>query len=105
MAANTASAARGILAKQTMKEPQGQNLTAENLYAVLTILATFIMAPVALLVEGPKAKAAWDTAVAAVGQKTLLTHLISSGFFFYLYNEVRHDLHVLDRSSPGERAC
>lgn len=88
MAANTASAARGILAKQTMKEPQGQNLTAENLYAVLTILATFIMAPVALLVEGPKAKAAWDTAVAAVGQKTLLTHLISSGFFFYLYNEV-----------------
>lgn len=89
MLANTASAGRGIFAKKTMKEPQGQNMDAANLYAVLTVMATLIMAPVTLLVEGNKAKAAWDAALAVCSQEQLLTYIISSGLYFYLYNEVR----------------
>lgn len=50
---------------------QGQNMNAANLYAVLTILATVMMAPVALLVEGGKASAAWAAAVKVSRQPRL----------------------------------
>ena len=86
--ANTASAGRGIFAKKTMKEPQGQNMDAANLYAVLTILATLMMAPATLLVEGGKIKAAWDAALTVCSQKQLISYIVSSGLYFYLYNEV-----------------
>jgi drug/metabolite transporter (DMT)-like permease len=88
MLANTASAGRGIFAKKTMKEPQGQNMDAANLYAVLTIMATLIMAPFTLLVEGGKAKAAWDAALTVCSQRQLINYIVSSGLYFYLYNEV-----------------
>lgn len=88
MLANTASAGRGIFAKKTMKEPQGQNMDPANLYAVLTILATLIMAPVAFLVEGSKLKPAWEAALAVTGQRQLINYIVSSGLYFYLYNEV-----------------
>ncbi|GAB5030031.1 glucose-6-phosphate phosphate-translocator precursor [Nannochloropsis oceanica] len=88
MLANTASAGRGIFAKKTMKEPQGQNMDAANLYAVLTILATLIMAPAAVLVEGSKVRGAWQAALAVTSQKQLINYIISSGLYFYLYNEV-----------------
>ena len=88
MLANTASAGRGIFAKKTMKEPQGQNMDAANLYAVLTILATLIMAPVTVLVEGSKVRGAWQAALAVTSQRQLINYIISSGLYFYLYNEV-----------------
>lgn len=46
-------------------------MNAANLYAVLTILATVMMAPVALLVEGGKASAAWAAAVKVSRQPRL----------------------------------
>ena len=64
-------------------------MDACNLYACLTVLATLVMAPVAYLVEGGKAKAAWDAALTVYSQKQLLNYIISSGLYFYLYNEVR----------------
>lgn len=88
MLANTASAGRGIFAKKTMREPQGQNMDPANLYAVLTILATLIMAPVAFLVEGSKLKPAWEAALAVTSQRQLINYIVSSGLYFYLYNEV-----------------
>lgn len=88
MAANTASALRGIFAKKTMKEPQGQNMDAANLYAVLTIIATFFLTPLALLIEGGQFNAAWTAAVAKVGKPELLKYIFGSAAYFYLYNEV-----------------
>jgi hypothetical protein len=38
-------------------------MDAANLYAVLTILATLMMAPTALLMEGAKFGPAWDAAL------------------------------------------
>lgn len=45
MLSNLASASRGIVSKKTMGARMGQNLTAMNLYAVLTIMATIILSP------------------------------------------------------------
>ena len=43
MISNVASAARGIVGKMNMGKPQGQNMNAANLYAVMTILSTIIL--------------------------------------------------------------
>ena len=53
MLSNLASASRGIFGKERIDHPLGQNMTPKNLYAVLTILGTLILFPLALLVEGP----------------------------------------------------
>lgn len=89
MGSNTASALRGILGKKQMGTPVGENMSAANLYAVLTVLAFCFLSPVALLVEGKKAKPAWDAAIAAgATAKSLSTTIMLSGLFYYLYNEV-----------------
>lgn len=89
MGSNTASALRGILGKKQMGKPVGENMTPANLYAVLTVLAFCFLSPVALLVEGRKAKPAWDAAIAAgATAKGLSSTIMLSGLFYYLYNEV-----------------
>ncbi|CAM9139130.1 unnamed protein product [Hapterophycus canaliculatus] len=89
MGSNTASALRGILGKKQMGKPVGENMTPANLYAVLTVLAFCFLSPVALVVEGRKAKPAWDAALAAgATAKGLTSTIMLSGLFYYLYNEV-----------------
>ncbi|CBN78131.1 conserved unknown protein [Ectocarpus siliculosus] len=89
MGSNTASALRGILGKKQMGKPVGENMSPANLYAVLTVLAFCFLSPVALLVEGRKAKPAWDAAIAAgATAKGLSSTILLSGLFYYLYNEV-----------------
>ena len=89
MGSNTASALRGIYAKKSMGKPQGENMTSANLYAVLTCMGLAMLAPLALVLEGGKVGAAWAAAVAAYGSKALLAkHMLFSGLFYYLYNEV-----------------
>ncbi|CAM9159324.1 unnamed protein product [Scytosiphon promiscuus] len=89
MGSNTASALRGIMGKKQMGKPVGENMTPANLYAVLTVLAFCFLSPVALVVEGRKAKPAWDAAMAAgATAKGLTTTIMLSGLFYYLYNEV-----------------
>lgn len=89
MGSNTASSLRGIMGKKQMGKPVGENMTPANLYAVLTVLAFAFLSPVALLVEGKKLKPAWDAALAAgATSKGLGLTILSSGLFYYLYNEV-----------------
>lgn len=91
MLSNVASASRAILSKTVMSgKPVGENLNAANLYAVLTIIAFAMLAPVSLLVEPPTAvRAAWGAAVAGgTSAAELGRHIGLSGVFYYLYNEV-----------------
>ena len=52
MMSNVSSASRGLVSKKTMRNRVGKNLTASNLYAILTILATMVLFPVTAMLEG-----------------------------------------------------
>jgi len=102
MVSNVASASRGIVGKQSMGKPQGQNMDASNLYAVMTILSAIICLPVALVIEGknivPVIKALFD---AGKGKEFAVQSLMA-GIFYYLYNEVA--FLTLDKVAPVTHA-
>jgi len=90
MMSNVASASRGILSKGLMGQDIGENLSAPNLYAVLTIIAFAILLPLGLCLESP---ALISSSVAAAVEKgvssaDLTKFTVLSGLFYYLYNEV-----------------
>lgn len=69
-----------------MDKPKGENMDAGNLYGVMTILATVMLAPFAWLVEGKQVKGLYDAALAAGHTKqTLAKGALLSGIFFYMY--------------------
>jgi solute carrier family 35 protein E1 len=88
MLSNIASASRGIVSKKTMNNRVGKNLNAMNLYAVLTILATGIIFPVALYKEGP----IWLSTFRRLNEsKQLTSYAVQSllaAISYYTYNEV-----------------
>ena len=91
MASSVASAAKAILSKKVLDgKPVGENLTAANMYGVLTMLAFAMIAPLSLMVESPaQIAAAWDAALKAGHTASSLGKTIAaSGAFYYLYNEV-----------------
>jgi len=91
MLSNVSSAARGVLSKKTMSGKQiGENLDAQNLYAVLTAIATLILIPLALAIEGTGFFSAFNELVAAgtFTKKSLSILLALSGATYYAYNEV-----------------
>jgi len=91
MLSNVSSSLRGVLSKKTMSGKQiGENLDAQNLYAVLTAMSTLILIPMMLAVEGTGFLGA-AKAVVEAGQftnKSLSALLLLSGATYYLYNEV-----------------
>lgn len=93
MTSNFAFTARNLFSKVSMNEPKGENMGPSNLFAVLSIMSTVLLAPFALIKENPvKLKAAWlaatTGATAVVTAPKLLISIIISGLFFYLYQEV-----------------
>mmetsp|Transcript_9874 Transcript_9874/g.17756 ORF Transcript_9874/g.17756 Transcript_9874/m.17756 type:complete len:383 (+) Transcript_9874:96-1244(+) len=91
MLSNVSSSLRGVLSKKTMSGKQiGENLDAQNLYAVLTAMSTIILIPMMLAVEGTAFIPAFKAAVAsgAFTTKSLATLIGLSGCSYYLYNEV-----------------
>lgn len=93
MTSNFAFTARNIFSKLSMNKPKGENMGAANLFGVLSVMSTIILAPVALIVDHPgKIMSAWKTATcgatAVVSAPKLLGMLVISGLFFYLYQEV-----------------
>jgi len=91
MLSNVSSAARGVLSKKTMSGKKiGENLDAQNLYAVLTALSTIILIPAMLAIEGTGFFTAFKGAVAAgdFTNKSLATLLALGGASYYAYNEV-----------------
>lgn len=102
MVSNVASASRGIVGKMTMGKPQGKNMNAANLYAVMTILASFMCLPLFLLIEG-KHLVSTVKAIFDAGQgKTLAIQTLLSAIFYYLYNEVA--FLTLDNVAPVTHA-
>lgn len=91
MLSNVSSAARGVLSKKTMSGKKiGENLDAQNLYAVLTAMSTVILIPMMLAMEGTGFFSAFDKAVKGgeYTAKSLATLLGLSGATYYAYNEV-----------------
>ena len=91
MLSNVSSAARGVLSKKTMSGKKiGENLDAQNLYAVLTAMSTVILIPMMLATEGTGMfKSIGD--VVAKGdftKKGLAALLALGGASYYAYNEV-----------------
>eukprot|EP00590_Aulacoseira_subarctica_P009129 CAMPEP_0172414714 /NCGR_PEP_ID=MMETSP1064-20121228/1349_1 /TAXON_ID=202472 /ORGANISM="Aulacoseira subarctica , Strain CCAP 1002/5" /LENGTH=389 /DNA_ID=CAMNT_0013151511 /DNA_START=43 /DNA_END=1212 /DNA_ORIENTATION=+ len=91
MLSNVSSAARGVFAKKTMSGKKiGENLDAQNLYAVLTAMSTAILIPIMFAVEGTGFIGAFKKLVAAgdFTNKSLATFLALGGACYYAYNEV-----------------
>lgn len=91
MLSNVSSAARGVLSKKTMSGKQiGENLDAQNLYAVLTAMSTLILIPLMLAVEGTSFFTAFKGLVSAgdYTNKSLAVLLGLGGISYYAYNEV-----------------
>jgi len=91
MLSNVSSAARGVLSKKTMSGKKiGENLDAQNLYAVLTAMSTVILIPLMLAMEGTGMFKAFGEVVAAgdFTKKGLAALLALSGASYYAYNEV-----------------
>lgn len=91
MLSNVSSAARGVLSKKTMSGKNiGENLDAQNLYAVLTAMSTCILIPLMLGIEGTGMFKAMSSLVSAgdYTMKTLATLLGLGGATYYAYNEV-----------------
>jgi len=92
MLSNVSSAARGVLSKKTMSpdKPIGENLDAQNLYAVLTSMSTLILIPLMFAFEGTGMFKAFGDVVASgeYTKKALATLLGLGGATYYAYNEV-----------------
>jgi len=91
MLSNVSSALRSVFSKKTMQGNDiGENLDAQNLYAVFTIMSTLILIPMMLAIEGTGMFTAFKAAVDAgtFTNKSLATLLGLSGATYYLYNEV-----------------
>jgi len=91
MLSNVSSAARSVLSKKTMAGKQiGENLDAQNLYAVLTTISTLVLIPLALAIEGTGLFSGFKEVVAAgdFTNKSLSLLLALGGLTYYAYNEV-----------------
>jgi len=91
MLSNLSSSARGVLSKKTMSGKQiGENMDAQNLYAVLTAMSAIILVPLCLAVEGTGFLTGFADAVATgdFTKKSLSILLALSGATYYAYNEV-----------------
>lgn len=91
MLSNVSSSARGVLSKKTMSGKKiGENMDAQNLYAVLTAMATCILIPTALAIEGTGMFTAAKDIIATgeFTKKSLATLLALGGASYYAYNEV-----------------
>jgi solute carrier family 35, member E1 len=84
---NVCFALRAISAKRVMGKKVGDNLDAQNLYGVLTIVALVAIVPLALLAEGRTIVAGTLATVEKVGLQRFLRMLLYSGLSHYTYNE------------------
>lgn len=91
MLSNVSSSARGVLSKKTMSGKKiGENLDAQNLYAVLTAMSTAILIPTFLAIEGTGFFGAFKELVSKgdFTNKSLSILLALGGATYYAYNEV-----------------
>jgi len=91
LGSNTCFASRAIFSKKVMGDfDDSKNLSAANLYGVLTILSFIGLLPFALIVEGPELIAGYNKAIAEVGTTQFYKEQMICGLAYYLYNEVAY---------------
>lgn len=92
MLSNLAFALRAVFSKVAMMNPIGKNMSAPNLFAVVTIIAFLMMSPVALMAEGWQARDTWLAAVeeSNIAPSKLALNVLLSGLFHYTNNEVMY---------------
>jgi len=89
MGSNLGSASRSVYSKKVMgKGNIGENMDSANVYAVLTIMATFMLIPISLAIEGPSGMINGFKVAYAAGGIGFLKQMVLSGFYYYMYNEV-----------------
>lgn len=107
MMSNVFAALRGVIAKQVMAKDMfrpEQNMSAQNIYAVMTFMSTLMLLPIMLAVEAPKWSTEWavmEENFGAVGGTTIFEAFLS-GCFYYFYNEV--SFMCLDNVTPVTHA-
>ena len=88
MVSNVASASRGIVGKLLMGKSSGKNMSAANIYGVMTILSTIMMIPITLAVEGSTMVSSIKALAKAGLLKKFAIESLIAGIFYYAYNEV-----------------
>ncbi|KAF8819262.1 putative Glucose-6-phosphate/phosphate translocator 1 [Cardiosporidium cionae] len=90
MLSNIGSAMRGIEAKVTMSDKSkiGKNITPANIYAIMTIFAALMLSPFLLLDATKWVPVLTDGLTKGITPQKVLRHIISSGLWYYLYNEI-----------------
>jgi len=89
LTSNVLTSLRAIYSKAKMKKPVGENMSAANLFGVLSVYSMVLGIPVALLAEGYKYKAAYVASFPSRHDELKCwLNVFISGLGFYLYNEV-----------------
>jgi solute carrier family 35 protein E1 len=84
---NVCFALRAISAKKLMSRPVGENMHAQNLYAVLTMVALAAITPLAIAAEGGSIVAGTRATISAIGLPRFVRMLLVAGVSHYTYNE------------------
>ena len=100
MISNVAFAGRNVASRLALDKPKGENITPENLFAILTIMSFIISIPLALIFEGHKFHGIWIQKT--LSSKIILKKTFETGMYFYLYNEAA--MIVLNNINPVSHA-
>ena len=88
--ANAAAALKGKLGGSVTKRlesDKSKNMDSANVYAVMNIMAFLFTVPMVVVSELPTLKETWDHATEKHGSTAVVTNIVLSGIFFYIYNE------------------
>ncbi|KAJ0989140.1 hypothetical protein J5N97_007496 [Dioscorea zingiberensis] len=96
MASNVTFQSRNVLSKKLMVKKE-ESLDNINLFSIITIMSLFLLAPVALFVEGVKFTPAYLQS-AGLNLKEVYTRALISGLCFHAYQQVSYM--ILARVSP-----
>jgi len=102
MLSNVASSGRAIIGKKRIDQRLGQNVTPLNLYAILTVMSTVLLLPVALLVEGPTLLSNLRQLASHKRLGTWLFQTYLASLFYCTYNETAFA--ALNNVSPVSHA-
>uniref|UniRef100_A0A7S4NC57 Sugar phosphate transporter domain-containing protein n=1 Tax=Odontella aurita TaxID=265563 RepID=A0A7S4NC57_9STRA len=102
MMSNVASASRGLVGKQTLNKKLGKNMNAMNTYAILTLLSSAMLLPVALFLEGPQILNAFGDLQRAGKFSEYIAQTLMAALFYFTYNECAFV--CLDNVSPVSHA-
>jgi len=93
LSSNLFFALRAVVSKSALQSgsASGTNLTAPNMFGLVTMAAFLISVPVALFQEGTSFLSLWTAALEQVESKSqLIRAIFVSGLFHYLNNEVMY---------------